>query len=142
MRCRTCDASWEDGTFGPDCPECGGGALTLECSACFGTCGAVLQRAVMDSNDSHRAHWIGKCRSGVPLAYQLSRYQAVASLLEQEPARSLAAVVVRGEDAAAIDVLRDWLAERGYQTGQAFIGRVAEAAARKRTSLAKALWLA
>jgi hypothetical protein len=142
MRCRTCDASWENGAFSPDCPECGGGALELECASCFGTCGAVLKRAVMDSNDSHRAHWIGKCLSGVPLAYQLSRYQAVATLLDQEPGKALAEVVVRGTDPGAIDVLRDWLAERGYPTGHAFIGRIALAAARKGTPLAKALWLA
>lgn len=62
MICCTCGADWKAGAFGPDCPECGGGALERPCMRCGGRCGAVWRRAVMDSQDEGLAHWVGSCR--------------------------------------------------------------------------------
>lgn len=62
--CRTCNADWSAGRWSPTCKECGGGALDHACVMCGGRCGARWERAVMDSNDRRRAHWIGGC--GLP----------------------------------------------------------------------------
>jgi len=59
--CLTCGADWSQGNFSPECPECGGGALDAPCPACAGKCGARWQRAVIDSNDAHLAHFYGSC---------------------------------------------------------------------------------
>lgn len=36
--------------------------MTIPCMICGGACGAVYERAVMDSNDRGVAHWIGGCK--------------------------------------------------------------------------------
>jgi hypothetical protein len=60
-RCYSCGADWSAGQFSADCPECGGGAMTRSCIYCGGGCGAVMERAVSDSNDSGLGHWAGRC---------------------------------------------------------------------------------
>jgi hypothetical protein len=62
-RCTRCGADWTAGRFSPGCGECGGGAMTRDCEYCQGRCGAVWQRAVIDSNDARRAHWVGACKA-------------------------------------------------------------------------------
>lgn len=59
--CTSCGADWSGGAFTPGCGECGGGAMQRPCLLCDGSCGAVYQRAPLDSVDSHMAHWIGTC---------------------------------------------------------------------------------
>lgn len=54
--------------YSPDCAECGGGALQVACLVCTGTCGAMWNRAMLDSNDSGQAHWVGQCY------HQVDRY--------------------------------------------------------------------
>ncbi|GMR12691.1 MAG: hypothetical protein BMS9Abin29_0883 [Gemmatimonadota bacterium] len=39
--------------------------MQRSCYICDGGCGAVHQRAPLDSIDSHTAHWIGACRLSV-----------------------------------------------------------------------------
>jgi hypothetical protein len=53
---------------------------------CVGACGAVWQRAVMDSNDVRRAHWHGAC--GLPQEEQIAKVRA---WLEAERAAKAAA---------------------------------------------------
>ena len=60
--CVTCDAIWSDGRFTQTCEECGGGAMERPCYFCGGRCGAVMFRAVSDSNDSGLGHWAGRCK--------------------------------------------------------------------------------
>ncbi|HWP24088.1 MAG TPA: hypothetical protein VNM15_07935 [Candidatus Binatia bacterium] len=66
--CNSCGADWDKGEFTEKCGECGGGALTIPCPRCAGRCGAIWQRAVIDSNQSGAAHFIGHCNlpSGAP----------------------------------------------------------------------------
>lgn len=59
--CRSCGADWGQGHVSHDCPECGGFALVCTCPVCGGSCPAIWERAIMDSNDSGEAHWIGTC---------------------------------------------------------------------------------
>jgi len=59
--CPTCGSSWTEGLYGPECDTCGGGAMDRPCPVCGGICGRVWRRAVMDSQDSGLAHWIGHC---------------------------------------------------------------------------------
>ncbi len=61
--CTTCGADWSAGGFSPGCAECGGGAMTRDCDFCQGRCGAVWRRAVVDSNDTREAHWLGTCNA-------------------------------------------------------------------------------
>lgn len=60
--CLTCGAIWSDGHFTENCSECGGGAMERLCLVCGGRCGAVMLRAVSDSNDSGLGHWAGRCK--------------------------------------------------------------------------------
>lgn len=60
--CGTCGAHWTGGEHTADCEECGGGAMSRPCSLCGGRCGAVLQRAPLDSRDYRVAHWVGSCK--------------------------------------------------------------------------------
>ena len=60
-QCNSCGADWSAGEVGADCPECGGYALSRPCPVCGADCGGIWHRAVIDSNDSGQAHWIGKC---------------------------------------------------------------------------------
>lgn len=62
--CTSCGANWAEGESNPDCVECGGFALSRHCPVCGGQCGAIWQRAIIDSNDRHEAHWMGKCKLG------------------------------------------------------------------------------
>src|SRR5581483_7936544 len=59
--CRNCGANWSQGQWSLECPQCGGGALEMACPICDGTCGQRLVRAIVDSQDYNRAHWIGGC---------------------------------------------------------------------------------
>jgi len=59
--CHSCQANWTNGEWSADCRECGGGALERDCTFCNGRCGGKSQRAIMDSHDYARAHWIGAC---------------------------------------------------------------------------------
>ncbi|WP_158279702.1 hypothetical protein [Coraliomargarita sinensis] len=59
--CQSCGSNWSDLKYKNECPECGGGALQVPCPDCSGTCGSMWDRAVLDSNDSGKAHWIGQC---------------------------------------------------------------------------------
>jgi hypothetical protein len=59
--CTSCGAKWQNGEFGLNCEECGGGALQIACIVCTGRCGSQWKRMVMDSQDSGIAHWIGGC---------------------------------------------------------------------------------
>ena len=61
-RCSSCQAIWSEGEFEKDCPECGGGAMKRNCILCNGQCDSVYLRAVLDSWDTHEAHWIGSCK--------------------------------------------------------------------------------
>ena len=61
-RCVACGSNWSSGSFVSDCPTCGGGALDHVCPTCAGLCGSRWSRAVLDSNESGVAHWIGSCR--------------------------------------------------------------------------------
>jgi hypothetical protein len=49
--CATCRAIWSEGHFTDACQECGGGAMERPCYICDGRCGAVMLRAVSDSNE-------------------------------------------------------------------------------------------
>lgn len=60
--CPLCGARWSDGHARASCPCCDGHALLRPCPVCGGACGAVWSRAVIDSIDSGRAHWLGACR--------------------------------------------------------------------------------
>ena len=62
--CTNCDANWSDGHFTARCPQCGGGAMERPCGVCQGRCGQLWKRAVLDSQDSNEAHWMGTC--GLP----------------------------------------------------------------------------
>lgn len=59
--CQTCGSRWDQFEYKQNCPECGGGALQVPCLVCSGTCGAMWNRAVIDSNDAGAAHWVGVC---------------------------------------------------------------------------------
>ncbi|MFT3841694.1 MAG: hypothetical protein QM723_32190 [Myxococcaceae bacterium] len=59
--CMTCRAPWSDGYWTWGCEECGGGAMSRPCGFCSGLCGGEMHRAPMDSNDSGRAEFFGKC---------------------------------------------------------------------------------
>ncbi|MEQ8349271.1 MAG: hypothetical protein RIB84_06555 [Sneathiellaceae bacterium] len=59
-------ALWSAGEAGAGCPICGGHAMQRPCPDCGGTCGAVWQRAVLDSIDSGEAIWIGRCAARRP----------------------------------------------------------------------------
>lgn len=61
ISCQQCGASWSEGSFSEDCAACGGGAMDRACLVCEGACGAEWRRAVVDSQDSGEAHWIGAC---------------------------------------------------------------------------------
>lgn len=61
LNCTACGINWSAGKFTPGCEECGGGALQHACLVCSGTCGAMWSRAVLDSQDAHEAHWVGRC---------------------------------------------------------------------------------
>ena len=60
--CTCCGANWTDGEYSDDCVECGGGAMERGCIVCGGLCDSIFIRAVIDSNDTRVAHWIGSCR--------------------------------------------------------------------------------
>lgn len=64
--CTTCNASWSEGAHTEGCKECGGGAMTRSCAFCGGYCGLTHRRAVLDSQDSGEAHWIGMCQAACP----------------------------------------------------------------------------
>ena len=64
--CNTCGAQWSAGAYSPHCDECGGSAMERPCLYCGGKCGAVMLRAVSDSNDSGLAHWAGRCHLPAP----------------------------------------------------------------------------
>ena len=151
MGCHSCGADWTSGHWSPGCRECGGGALELECGLCFGTCGRALTRAVADSNDLRLAHWIGSCARALPMPEVFARTQALAELLSSPEGRRLSDLALAGAGAAppgaavsladfpALEVLRDWLQERGVETGRRWLwGRLCAAAARGRP-LASAL---
>ena len=72
--CTSCGVAWSAGQFTPDCPECGGGAMDRACPICAGACGRRWDRAPLDSQDAHEAHWVGGC--GLPLEEQLARLTA------------------------------------------------------------------
>jgi hypothetical protein len=59
--CLSCGAVWSKGEYSKDCKECGGGALERTCMVCGGNCGTVWKRAILDSNDTGEAHWMGSC---------------------------------------------------------------------------------
>jgi hypothetical protein len=59
--CHSCPANWSKGQWTPECPECGGGPLEIDCIFCQGRCGAKWQKAVIDSHDCAQAHWFGNC---------------------------------------------------------------------------------
>lgn len=59
--CTSCGADWSGGAFTPGCDECGGGAMQRSCLLCDGSCGAVYERAPLDSIDFHMAHLTGAC---------------------------------------------------------------------------------
>ncbi len=144
MGCRTCGADWALGAWSDGCLECGGGALELVCGLCFGTCGRRLSRAVLDSHDFHRAHWVGACGAGLSASQVFSRFQALAELLASEQGRRLSALaMVRGPEQAdgELGVLHDWLAEQGVETGLEWLrGRLVLAVRRGRPA-AEALLL-
>ena len=87
--CMTCGADWSRGRFEERCPECGGGALTAPCLVCSGRCGALWERAVRDSNDTHLAHFFGSCtlpedeRRGRMLSFNREDGGAGGSLLSR-----------------------------------------------------------
>ena len=60
-KCLSCGAAWSSGEYSKDCKECGGGALDRACIVCYGSCGELWTRAILDSNDTGEAHWIGFC---------------------------------------------------------------------------------
>ena len=59
--CFSCGAAWSSGEYSKDCKECGGGSLERACIVCDGNCGTLWKRAILDSNDTGEAHWIGSC---------------------------------------------------------------------------------
>lgn len=59
--CAACGADWGANEHGPNCPTCGGHALTRPCPHCRGACGGFWRRAVLDSNEMREAIWIGQC---------------------------------------------------------------------------------
>ena len=61
FRCPDCGANWGAGDWGATCGVCGGGGLARACPCCDGACGAVWDRAVIDSIDQAEAVWIGRC---------------------------------------------------------------------------------
>ena len=60
--CTDCGADWSQGKWTKDCRQCGGAALELPCPRCAGQCGALWQRAVLDSQVFKCAHWFGNCK--------------------------------------------------------------------------------
>jgi hypothetical protein len=127
--CRTCRAVWSDGRWTWGCAECGGGSMTVPCGFCLGVCGAVMNRAAMDSNDSGRAHFFGKCLLAIEPPELARRYQAVLELAKLAGAHTLELRVElvdwsndeawakdpRGPD--HLQVLLDAAAERNVPTG-------------------------
>ena len=71
--CISCGADWSQGEFSADCPQCGGGALERACPVCGGRCGRMWMRAVLDSQESNMAHWIGSC--GLPAEEQRALFE-------------------------------------------------------------------
>jgi hypothetical protein len=140
-RCRSCDADWEQGAWTPGCAECGGGALTQVCGMCFGTCGAVFDRAVMDSNDKRRAHWLGFCKSGQSVTVLLERFKVLLDALATPRGKELAELARAHAQPGSpeLAVLRDWLSEQGLETGQAWLERVVRHAAARKVSIGTSL---
>jgi hypothetical protein len=64
--CPSCGADWAAGEVQPECPCCGGFAMRRPCPVCGGRCGAIWERAVVDSMDEGEAHWVGSCRLSTP----------------------------------------------------------------------------
>ncbi|MCP4188692.1 MAG: hypothetical protein GY763_13900 [Gammaproteobacteria bacterium] len=62
FQCSSCQANWSAGEFGKDCDECGGGALKRNCTLCNSKCDSIYLRAIIDSWDTHEAHWNGSCK--------------------------------------------------------------------------------
>jgi hypothetical protein len=81
--CRTCRAVWSEGRFTWGCDECGGMALRRPCGLCLTGCGQTLERAVMDSNDTRRAHLLGGCGEQAPLAVKAQRWLQVRQVAGQ-----------------------------------------------------------
>jgi hypothetical protein len=80
--CRSCGADWGRGEWKWSCAECGGGALEKPCE-CFQSCGASYRRAVMDSNDYRRSHWLGGC--GAPIQELVERWKRLIAITTGSP---------------------------------------------------------
>lgn len=107
FECQTCRAVWSNGRWTWGCAECGGGALRMPCDQCLGGCGAVFERAAIDSNDAHLAHLIGRCAEVSTLKTKVQQWAAVkAELL----------LLSLAFDATALRAqLIDWSSDRAWQ---------------------------
>jgi hypothetical protein len=74
--CRNCGANWSQGQFSVDCQQCGGEALEVPCLMCDGTCGRRFDRAIVDSQDYNKAHWVGHCGYQCDCSYSDDRDEA------------------------------------------------------------------
>lgn len=129
FHCADCNSDWSVGAFDAACGTCGGGALQRSCPICDGRCGAIWQRAVIDSIDRGVAHWIGQCTGN------LSDGEGEAPLVAREiwlddaawPERLAAELLIGADGQARIrdcdgvvhvfPTRRDaghWLSEDGY----------------------------
>ncbi|WP_133487720.1 hypothetical protein [Aliiroseovarius marinus] len=60
--CPECGSNWSANEAGTDCETCGGYALFRPCSVCGGACGAIWERAVLDSIDAREPVFVGSCK--------------------------------------------------------------------------------
>jgi hypothetical protein len=114
--CTDCHVNWSEGQFSPDCPQCGGGALSRLCPACGGFCAAVWRRAVHDSGDEHLGHWVGECRLTLSdrNVLQVSAIAAQWWLDESALPEYFWACLISGENGAAVidrDGAKHWFSD-------------------------------
>src|SRR5512136_244301 len=81
--CLSCGAAWSNGEYSKDCKECGGGALERACIVCDGNCGTLWKRAIVDSNDTGEAHWIGSCASPAREQQRILRQKSICEETSQ-----------------------------------------------------------
>jgi hypothetical protein len=124
--CVTCNANWTRGRWTWGCEECGGGALVMPCGLCLGQCEGRFERAVMDSNDSHRAHFLGGCLWAGSFTDKATRWLQLetAAKLSPVPLTTLKAELQAWSSDAAwaagprgpalLQVLMDSLLEQGF----------------------------
>lgn len=62
-QCEECGSNWSANEIGSSCRTCGGYALFRPCPVCGGKCGAIWERAVIDSNDSQEPVFLGACKA-------------------------------------------------------------------------------